>query len=312
MTARRTRTPHLNVFLVQFIKVRVIERVLGRDAILGIVHEESFEQVHAVRVELVGDRGRVRGFEPNRKGRVPILQLRHTGPDVVVGRSELSKDLVELIDFRISGEEWFLVDHFGKDGANGPHVHGRRVGLRAHEDFGRTVPQRHDFVREGANGRTKGARESKVGNLQNAVARHEQILRLEVAVHDAARVAKGQAAAELKEVGLDEGRWEHALAGFHVLFQVLVQKFEDEIEAAVFLDAIFQFDNVAMRQFSEQRNLTKRRGRNAFVFDLQANALERDDFVRDAIARLVDDSVRAFSQVGPWLFNLLVALVKKT
>jgi hypothetical protein len=34
---------HLDIFLVQIVKIGMVERVLDRDAILGIVRQEKFE-----------------------------------------------------------------------------------------------------------------------------------------------------------------------------------------------------------------------------------------------------------------------------
>jgi len=58
-------------------------------------------------------------------------------------------------------------------------------------------------VRVGAHRDHEGAREAEVGELERALAVDEQVLRLEVAVHDAARVAEVHALEQLEHVGLD-------------------------------------------------------------------------------------------------------------
>jgi len=299
---------NLDVFLVQVVKISVVERVLDRDAILRVVRQKEFEQFQAVVVNVVRNAVGVRRLVPGWKGGVPVLQLRDTGPDLLGGRTKLTEDFVELINFRVAREEGTLVDHFRKDGSDGPNIHGRRVGLRSHENFGRAVPERDHFVRQGANGRAKGAGQTKVSNLENTVARDQQILGFEIAVHDATGVAKRETAADLKEIRLDERRREQSGARFHVLFQIFVEEFKDEIEASIFLHTVFQVDNVAVGQFSQQTDFAERRGGDSFVLYFQSNALESNNFIGLAVARFVNYSVRSFSQIGSRLFNLLVSV----
>ena len=80
-------------------------------------------------------------------------------------------------------------NHFGEDAADGPDVDAGGVELGAEQDFGRFVPQGDDLVGVGAQRDAEGARQSKVGQLQQAVAVHQQVLRLHVAVQHAVRVA---------------------------------------------------------------------------------------------------------------------------
>ena len=123
-------------------------------------------------------------------------------PAVVGRRAEHAEDLVQLVDLALAREHRALGDHLDEDRADRPDVDGRRVRLRAEQDLGRPVPQRDDIVRERADRRAERAREPEVGELEPAVLRHEQVLRLEVAVHHAARVAEREAAQDLQRVRL--------------------------------------------------------------------------------------------------------------
>ena len=59
-------------------------------------------------------------------------------------------------------------EELNEDGATGPDVHGRGIGLGAEEDFRRAVPEGHDLVGERTDGRDEGAGEAKVGDLETA------------------------------------------------------------------------------------------------------------------------------------------------
>jgi hypothetical protein len=135
------------------------------------------------------------------------MQERGTnGPQARAGRCcgapENAEDFVNL---RVARPQRLAVDELGEDAANGPHVHGGRVRALAEQDFGRAVPQRDHLVRVGAHGDHKGARQAKVGELEHAALVHEQVLRLEVAVHDAARVAVVHAGQHLVHQALRGG-----------------------------------------------------------------------------------------------------------
>ena len=187
---------------------------------------------------------------------------------------------------------------------------GGGVRLRPQEDLGGAVPQRHDLVRQRPDRRAERPRETEVGELEHPVAGHEEVLRLEVAVHHAPGVAEGEAPAHLEEVGLNEHRIEESVVRFERLLQVAVEEFEDQVQLPVLLDAVLQVDDVRVRELPQQGYLAQRRGGDALVLHLEADALQRDDFVGVEVARLVDDAVRPLAEVGSRLFDLLIAMVK--
>ena len=286
----------------------MIDGILGGDAVLGAVGQEAVEEVDAVVVEVVHAVLGVVRPDPAGEGAVPVLELGAAGPGVLGGGAELAEDLEELVDLGIAGEEGALGDHLDEDGADGPDVDGGSVGLRSEEDLGGTVPEGDDLVGEGPDGGAEGPGQAEIGQLEPPVARYEEVLRLEVAVHDAAGVAEGQAPHALEEVGLDELRLEHAVDGLHVLLEVLVEELEDEVELAVGLDAVLELDDVVVLELAEEADLAEGRGGDALVLNLEADPLQGDDLVVGPVLGLVDHAVRALAEVRAWLFDFLVAV----
>ena len=148
---------------------------------------------------------------------------------------------------------------------------------------------------EGADGGAEGAGQSEVGKLETAVARDEEVLRLEVAVHDAPCVAEGKAAAELEQVGLDQHRTEQPGAGLHVLLEVAVEELEYQVELAVGLDAVLELHNVVVLELSEEADLAQRRRGDALVLDLESDPLQGHDLIGLPVLGFVDDAVRSLA-----------------
>ena len=307
MLARKEKT--LEVFLVQAVKVWMLDRVLGGDTVLGAVSKELFQEIHADWIELGCDVASVWDLSPDRKGWVPVGQSFNARPDSAVGSSELSKDLEDLIDFGISRKERSLGDHFDKDGSNGPDIDRRSVGLASQENLRWTVPQGDDFVGQRTNGRAKGTGETEIRQLEASLVGDEEVLWLQVTVHDAPRVAKGKTFTALVEETLDLLRRQQPFHGFHVLFQVLVEELKDEEEFSILLHTVSELDDVGVAQLSQQTNLTESSGRNPFVLHFQTDAFQGDNLVVAVLVLgLVDDPVRSLSQRRVWLFNLLVSV----
>ena len=101
------------------------------------------------------------------------------------------------------GEEGLAQVELGKDAAAGPHVDRGGVG-EPHQHLGAAVPQRDD------DGGEQGVElvysgQAKVCQLDVAVEGHEQVLRLEIAVHDAVTVQKIHSAQNLPDNVLEGG-----------------------------------------------------------------------------------------------------------
>lgn len=119
--------------------------------------------------------------------------------DVVV-----PEDAEQLVDLAIAREERTLGDKLGKDAADGPHVDGSGVASLAEQDLGGAVPKRDHLVSIGADGHAKRAGETKVGQLENALAVDEQVGQLQVPVQNAVRVAVRDALEDLIQVALED------------------------------------------------------------------------------------------------------------
>jgi hypothetical protein len=164
-----------------------------------------------------------------------------------------------------------------------PDVDAGRVGSRAEQDVGSSVPERDDLVRERVDGDTERARETEIGKLEFTLFVDEQVLRLEVAVQDAVVVAKGGALQELPHEGTDDGRFERSPVAVHVhvLFQVEVHELEDEHELRLGVDDIVEADNVGMLELLHETDLADG-GRGRPFLGIEMDLLERHELVGDA------------------------------
>lgn len=90
----------------------------------------------------------------------------------------------------------------------------------------------------------------------------------------------------------------------HVLFQVEVQKLENQVELGVGVDDVLQSHDVGVLEFFQQGNLPDRRRRDPFFFLLEADLLEGDGCPSCPVSRLVDDTVGPFADLLDFLVLL--------
>lgn len=137
-----------------------------------------------------------------------------------------------MVLVRRAGEERAPRVHLGHDAARRPDVDAGVVGAGAEEDVRRAVPERHDFVGEGVDGDSEGARKAEVCKLELAFQVDEEVLRLQIAVQDAVGVAEVNALQELVHEGFDghRGQCSSLALCVHVLLQVFIHVFEDQHE----------------------------------------------------------------------------------
>lgn len=55
----------------------------------------------------------------------------------------LPEDLKELVNLRVSMEEWFLGHHLCKNAGHTPHVDWAGIPMRAQQDLWGSIPQSH-------------------------------------------------------------------------------------------------------------------------------------------------------------------------
>lgn len=83
---------------------------------------------------------------------------------------------------------------------------------------------------------------------------------------------------------------------FHVLLQVEVYEFEDEVQlVAVGVDDVEKAEDIGVVHLFEEGDFANGSGRDALILSLEADLLESDDAVvgRGEVAGFVDDAVRA-------------------
>ena len=142
---------------------------------------------------------------------------------------------------------------------------------------------------EWSNGRTKCPSQSKIGEFEATISSNEKILRFQISVHDSTSMAKGKTTTALEEVGFDEHWVKESGARLHVLFEVLVEEFKDEVKFSIFLDTVLEFHDIFMAEFPQETDFTKSSRRDSLVFDFEADALERNDFPGNTVSNAVSD-----------------------
>lgn len=165
----------------------------------------------------------------------------------------------------------------------------------------------------GAQRHTKGTGKTEIRKLQVSLSINEQVLRLEIAVKDAAAVAVLDAIAELAHELFDHGVAEtktseinggalgQSLAAtaitdwqsLHVLLQIEIEEFENEVElVAIGMDNVEEADNVGIAHLLEQRDLADGSAWHTLILSLEADLLESNDAaVVGKVAGFVDDTI---------------------
>ena len=190
-----------------FSEVRVVYSLLCADTSSGVVHQHALQQIQAVLAKnfdaVCVDHLVILLPLPLREAALEVGEGRDTRP-VGFGRSaQNAEDLEDLVDLGVTREKRLTGSHLGEDAANGPHVNTSGVLAATEQNFGRTVPESDDLVGVSAERNTKGASQTKIGQLQVALLVDEQVLRLQVTVQDAVGMAVARALEELESELLD-------------------------------------------------------------------------------------------------------------
>lgn len=190
-----------------FSEVRVVYSLLCADTSSGVVHQHALQQIQAVLAKnfdaVCVDHLVILLPLPLREAALEVGEGRDTRP-VGFGRSaQNAEDLEDLVDLGVTREKRLTGSHLGEDAANGPHVNTSGVLAATEQNFGRAVPESDDLVGVSAERNTKGASQTKIGQLQVALLVDEQVLRLQVTVQDAVGMAVARALEELESELLD-------------------------------------------------------------------------------------------------------------
>lgn len=190
-----------------FSEVRVVYSLLCADTSSGVVHQHALQQIQAVLAKnfdaVCVDHLVILLPLPLREAALEVREGRDTRP-VGFGRSaQNAEDFENLVDLGVTREKRLAGSHLGEDAANGPHVNTSGVLAATEQNFGRAVPESDDLVGVSAERNTKGASQTKIGQLQVALLVDEQVLRLQVTVQDAVGMAVARALEELESELLD-------------------------------------------------------------------------------------------------------------
>mmetsp|Transcript_56948 Transcript_56948/g.180181 ORF Transcript_56948/g.180181 Transcript_56948/m.180181 type:complete len:344 (+) Transcript_56948:281-1312(+) len=298
--------------LVEVVEVWVVEGLLGGYPLRGVVLHHVLQEGEAVGAE-VGDHAG-EGLPPPLGKLVPVAEAGDPRPRPLGGRAEQLEDVQELLQLRVAREERGLARHLRKDAPHAPHVHGGGVVGGAEQDLGGAVPQGHDLVGVGFDGHGEGAAQAKVRNLQDVLSLvHQEILGLEVPVHDPVPVAVRHALEELVHEVLDGGAGQRVgratAREVHVLLEVRVEVLEDQVEdGLVVLLHVLDREEAnhvdALAEHLQEGDLAKGGGRDALLLHLEAGLLQGHQLAGLAAAGLVHLAIGAL----PDLLELLVLI----
>lgn len=104
------------------------------------------------------------------------------------------KDAEDHIDFILSSPDRISLNHRYDHVTCGPDIHHRRVLLLVEQNLGSSVPQSHHLMCQRSDRKREGPSETEVAQLQHLVFPNEDVLRLQIAVHDsnAVNIVKGE------------------------------------------------------------------------------------------------------------------------
>lgn len=213
---------------------------LCADSLVRVQGNHALQQIHPHFIQSVDVIFERDAFEPG-EGRLEIGQFKGFVP-VSFTRSTLDfEDFEDLIDFRVANEERLLLRHLSKDAASGPQVDAKRVLSLTEQDFRAAVPESHNLVSVSLDGQSKGTGQAEVSKLDFSSGRvNEQVLRLEVAMEDAAAVQVYQRLEDLVKEGLHLGGRKSSALVLQIFFKIEFKVLEDQVEGVFRVQHFFE------------------------------------------------------------------------
>lgn len=190
---------------------------------------------------------------PLGESRFEELKLESFRPILLIGSSHDFEDLENLVYLRVPGKKWFLLSHLCHDAADRPLVQGGRVLLLPKEDLRRSVPKSDHLMCIGLDWQRERSSEAKIRKFDNPILADQQILRLEVSMHDPVGVTVSQALQDLIREAL------HLINGqscssivldplLHVLLYVVIKVLKNNVQLFIFVNDLFDLNNVRVLQ----------------------------------------------------------------
>lgn len=143
-------------FSCKFIEEWMFECVFDGDTVRGINRDHLAYKIKAFRAEIIEVSIRISWLEA-RVGWFEVGTLLERRPSWLVGRTMKLENLEDLIDFWVAHEECTLFNHLVKDAAETPNVHSETIRLLTKQNFGRSIPERLDFMSECFDGHAERA-----------------------------------------------------------------------------------------------------------------------------------------------------------
>ena len=214
----------------------------------------------------------------------------------VIGRESSQSFLNEekLVQLVLSWEHGVSIDEFAHDAANSPDIDLLRIGS-ADQQFWRAVPSRGHVVSHLllSSRLLELASEPEIADLELLAVADQQILGLDVAVHEVQRVHVGEALQKLVHVEPDELGIEAVLGLLQHFEQVVLHVLEDEVDDALLAEGLLELDDVGVLEHLEHLHLAHGGLLDYFVLLGLLELLDGHHFAGLVAAALEHHAVRA-------------------
>lgn len=157
-----------------------------------------------------------------------------TRPGLLIRRTEKLKNGNKLGKFTFSGEKWLARSQLRKHTAHGSDVYRRQVVRLTKQNLRGTVVQCHDLCGVGLQWQTKRSTKTKVGQLHHfLIPAHEDVVWLDVTVHDSTTVTGMQTGQELVHDTFQFDAQDGCQSLIKHSFQILVKVLKHQLQLRV-------------------------------------------------------------------------------
>lgn len=150
-------------------------------------------------------------------------------PFVWSGGSMELKDFENLVYFWVPIEHRFLFNKFSKNASDCPDINSQTVLFLSKKNLWGSVPKGFYFMSERLDGYSESSCKSKVGNLKISVPINKEILGFQIPMNYSSRMAIVHTVHQLVQEQFHLVGSNCCLVLRKILFQIVVQKFENEI-----------------------------------------------------------------------------------
>mmetsp|Transcript_4788 Transcript_4788/g.10229 ORF Transcript_4788/g.10229 Transcript_4788/m.10229 type:complete len:316 (+) Transcript_4788:638-1585(+) len=254
------------------IKPSVLNRLGRRDSLRRVQSQHAFQQIAPVRSQRRQQLNQ--WLRPPLGELMPIPQIAHLRPCLRGWRSHHTEDRKQLLNLTLPAKDRPAAHHFRQNAPHAPHVQRRGVNLRAQQNLRRAIPKRDHLVRVFWERNRVHSPKPKVRQLnETRVLCHQQILRLEVTVHDGICMAVAQPEQNLQAepfCRVERQRVSLSVLGYHELLEIVVDVLKHQVQqrfpaARLRVLDVEQRHDVRRVEGAEDGHLTQRRRWHAFI-----------------------------------------------